>query len=171
MAFDGIPWMHWLPHPRFPDDAGPYERRWLALIAVSMGVFLIALDITIVGVAAPTLSAGLGATATQIQWAFDAFTVVLGGFVVFGSGLAERYGRKGFLQVGILVFGLGAAISAYAPTPSVLIAGRIISGLGAAFAFPCCLSIISSLFPPKERHRAIGIFAAIRPPGLPVGLW
>ena len=169
MAFDGIPWMHWLPHPRFPDDAGPYERRWLALIAVSMGVFLIALDITIVGVAAPTLSAGLGATATQIQWAFDAFTVVLGGFVVFGSGLAERYGRKGFLQVGILVFGLGAAISAYAPTPSVLIAGRIISGLGAAFAFPCCLSIISSLFPPKERHRAIGIFAAISAAGLASG--
>jgi EmrB/QacA subfamily drug resistance transporter len=169
MAFDGMPWVHFLPHPRFPEDAAPYERRWSALIAVSLGVFLIALDITIVGVTAPTLSKGLGATATQIQWAFDAFTVVLGGFVVLGGGLAERYGRKGFLQSGILVFATGATISAYAPTPAVLIVGRAVSGFGAAFAFPACLSIISALFPPTERHRAIGIFAAMSAAGLAGG--
>lgn len=169
MAFDGIPWLHGLPHPRFPEDAAPYERRWAALLAVSTGVFLMALDITIVGVTAPVLSKGLGATATQIQWAFDAFTVVLGGFVVLGGGLAERYGRKGFLQMGILVFASGAAISAFAPNPGILIGGRAISGLGAAFAFPACLSIISALFSPKERHRAIGIFAAISAAGLAGG--
>ncbi len=169
MAFDGVPWLHWLPHPRFADDETPFERRWIALIAVSIGVFLIALDITIVGVVGPMLSAGLGATATQIQWTFDAFTVVLGGFVVLGGGLAERYGRKGFLQIGILIFALGATISAYAARPGILIAGRVVSGLGAAFAFPSCLSIISALFPPKERHRAIGIFAAISAAGLASG--
>jgi hypothetical protein len=104
MAFDGIPWLHGLSHPRLSGENVLYERRGLALIAVSMGVFLIALDITIVGVTGPMLSKGLGATATEIQWAFDAFTVVLGGFVVLGGGLAERYGRKGFLQIGTAVF-------------------------------------------------------------------
>ena len=169
MAFDGIPWLHGLSHPRLYGEDALYERRWLALIAVSMGVFLIALDITIVGVTGPMLSKGLGATATEVQWAFDAFTVVLGGFVVLGGGLAERYGRKGFLQVGVLVFAAGAAISGFAPNPGVLIAGRLVSGLGAAFAFPACLSIISALFPPDERHHAIGIFAAISAAGLAGG--
>jgi DHA2 family multidrug resistance protein-like MFS transporter len=166
---EGVPWLHWLPHPRLPADDTPYERRWLALVVVSLGVVLMALDITIIGVVGPTLSKGLGATATEIQWAFDAFTVVMGGFVVFGGGLAERYGRKGFLQIGIAVFAVGAAVSAFAPNPGVLIAGRVISGLGAAVSFPTCLSIISALFPPNERHQAIGIFAAFSAAGLAGG--
>lgn len=158
-----------MPHPRVPEGEGPYEHRWLALIVVSMGVFLMALDITVVGVAAPRLSEELKASATQIQWAFDSFTVVLAGFVVLGGGLAERYGRKGFVQLGMLVFAAGSAISAYAPTIEVLIGGRAITGLGAAVVFPGCLSIVSALFEPKERHRAIGIFAAISAAGLASG--
>ncbi len=169
MAFDTIPWRQWIPRPRFPKDGAPFEHRKLALLAVSMGVFLIALDITIVGVVAPMLSESLGAQASQIQWVFDAFTVVLAGFVVLGGGLAERYGRKGFVQLGMLVFAAGAAISAFAPDPNVLIAGRAISGFGAAFVFPACLSIISALFPPEERPQAIGTFAAISALGLAGG--
>jgi len=169
MAFDTVPWLRWLPHPRLPGDETLYPNRWLALFVVSTGVFLIALDITIVGVTAPYLSKGLGATATQIQWAFDAYTVALAGFVVLGGGLAERYGRKGFAQIGMLVFAAGSAVSAFAPSVGVLIAGRVISGLGAAAVFPACLSIISELFPPEERHRAIGIFASISAVGLAGG--
>ncbi|HEX5398679.1 MAG TPA: MFS transporter [Verrucomicrobiae bacterium] len=169
MAIEGIPWLHRLPHPRLPEDDTPFERRWVALIVVSLEIFLMALDITIVGVVAPTLSAGLGATATQIQWAFDAFTVVMGGFVVLGGGLAERYGRKSFLQIGIAVFAAGAVVSAFAPSPGILIAGRAISGLGAAISFPTSLSIIGALFPPNERPRAIGIFAAFSAAGLASG--
>ncbi len=133
------------------------------------GVFLIALDITIVGVTGPFLSAGLGATATQIQWAFDAYTVVLAGFVVLGAELAERFGRKGVMQMGLLVFAVGSAISAFAPDPRVLIAGRIVSGFGAALNFPAALSIITGLFPPKERQKAIGVFASISAVGLAGG--
>ena len=169
MAFDNVPWLRWLPHPHFPEDGVPYKYRWPATIVVSLGVFLIALDITIVGVTGPFLSAGLGATATQIQWAFDAYTVVLAGFVVLGAELAERFGRKGIMQLGLLVFAIGSAISAFAPDPRVLIAGRIVSGLGAALDFPASLSIISSLFPPKERQKAISVFASISAVGLAGG--
>ena len=171
MAFDAIPWVHWLPHPRFPEDAASYQRRWSALIAVSLGVFLIALDITIVGVTAPTLSKGLGATATQIQWAFDAFTVVLGGFVVLGGGLAERYGRKGCLQAGILVFAMGATISAYAPTPGVLIAGRVVSGLGQRLhSRPACRSSARSSRPRRDIARSASS-PPCRPQGSPAAPW
>jgi EmrB/QacA subfamily drug resistance transporter len=169
MAFDTAHWLHWLPHPGLPAGEAPYPKRWLALFAVSMGVFLIALDITVVGVTAPLLSQALGATATQMQWAFDAYTVTLAGFVVLGGGLAERYGRKGSVQLGMLLFALGAAVSAFAPTIGVLLLGRVISGLGAAVVFPTCLSIISTLFAPDERHRAVGIFATIAAVGLAAG--
>ena len=169
MAFDTVHWLHWLPHPHLRENEAPYPQRWLALFAVSMGVFLIALDITIVGVTAPQLSDALGATATQVQWAFDAYTVALAGFVVLGGALSERYGRKGSVQLGMLVFAGGAAVSAFAPTIGVLILGRVVSGLGAAVVFPTCLSIISVLFAPEERHRAVGIFATISAVGLALG--
>jgi MFS family permease len=169
MGFDTVPWLRHLPHPRLPEDETLYPHRWLALYVVSMSVFLIALDITIVGVTAPNLSKGLGATATQIQWAFDAYTVVLAGFVVLGGELAERYGRKGLVQIGMLVFAFGSAVSAFASSPGILIVGRVISGLGAAVVFPTCLAIVSALFPPEERHRAIAIFASISAGGLAGG--
>jgi len=169
MAFDTVPWLHHLPHPQLLEDKTPYPQRWPALFVVSLGVFLIALDIAIIGVTAPKLSEALGATARQIQWAFDAYTVMLAGFVVFGGGLSERYGRKGAMQAGMLVFAAGAALSAFASDVGILIAGRVVSGLGAAVVFPACLSIISVLFPPEERHRAIGIFASISAIGLTAG--
>jgi EmrB/QacA subfamily drug resistance transporter len=166
MAFDTVPWLHRLPHPRFPEDETSYAYRWPVLYIVSLGVFLNALDVTIVGVTAPKLSTALGATATQVQWAFDAYTIALGGFVVLGGGLADRYGRKGFVQAGMLVFATGASVCAYAPSIGIFIAGRVVSGLGVAVVFPACLSIISALFLPEERHRAIGIFSTIAAVGI-----
>ena len=160
---------YWIPQPRFPEGDAPYKHRGLALVAVSMGVFVAALDMSIVGIVGPALSKDLGATASEIQWAFDAFSVVMAGFVVLGGGLAERFGRKGFAQLGMLVFALGATVCAYAPNPGILIVGRVVSGLGAAVVFPTCLSIISALFPAEERPRAVAIFASISASGLTSG--
>jgi MFS family permease len=152
-----------------PVGAQPFARRWWTLPAISLGVFMIAVDLTIVGIAAPTIGTVLGATAAELQWMFDAFTVVLAASVLVGSGLAERYGRKGVFQIGVAVFALGSAIAAFAGDPSVLIAGRAVSGLGAALAFPPALSVMSALFPVDERPRAIGIFAATSASGLALG--
>lgn len=168
MAFDSS-WMRRLPHPEMPQGGAPYPRRWPALMVISMGIFLIAFDITIVGIVAPSLTRALGASATDIQWTFDAFTVVMGGFVVLGSGLAERFGRRRFVQIGLLVFAIGSLLAGFAPNVATLIAGRIIAGFGAAVVFPACLSIISVLFPPAEKSRAIAIFASISAAGMACG--
>ena len=127
MTHDGALW--WT-RPRMPAEDEPYARRWLALIGISMGIFIIALDATVVGIAAPSITTGLGATSSQIQWAFDAFTVTLAGFVILGAELAERQGRKGALIIGLLVFGAGSAVCAFAPSPAVLIAGRSLTAPG-----------------------------------------
>jgi EmrB/QacA subfamily drug resistance transporter len=169
MAVDRPHWLLYVPHPRMPEGAQPFARRWWTLPAISLGVFMIAVDITIVGIAAPTIGTELGATAAELQWMFDAFTVVMAASVLVGSGLAERYGRKGVFQIGVAVFALGSAIAAFAGDPSVLIAGRAVSGLGAALAFPPALSVMSALFPVDERPRAIGIFAATSASGLALG--
>ncbi len=150
-------------------DGEEYPHRWLALIAVSMGVFIAALDVTVVGVIAPSLGREMAATATEIQWVFDAYTVIMAGFVIFGGGLAERFGRKGAVQLGMMLFAVGAAISALAPRIEVVIVGRVVSGLGSAVVFPGCLSITSALFNVKERATAIGIIAAISAAGMVIG--
>jgi EmrB/QacA subfamily drug resistance transporter len=169
MAIDHPHWLLWLPHPQLPADEKPYEKRWFALPAVSLAVFFIALDISIIGIIAPAIIKELGATSSQIQWSFDAYTVTLASFVVLGGALADRLGRKGMLQTGGALFAAGAAISGLAGNVAVLLAGRVISGFGAAFAFPSALSIISTLFPPNERHRAVSIFASISAAGLTAG--
>lgn len=169
MAIDHPHWLLWLPHPQLPEDDEPYAKRWFALPAVSLTVFFIALDISIVGIVAPAIIKELGATSSQIQWSFDAYTVTLASFVVLGGALADRFGRKGILQTGGALFAAGAAISGLAGNVAVLLAGRVISGFGAALAFPSALSIISILFPPNERHRAVSIFASISAVGLTAG--
>ena len=161
--------LHWLPHPRNPEDGTPYKHRWAALLVICLGIFLIALDMTVVGVAAPSLSKALGATASQIQWVFDTFTIMVGGFVVLAGGLAERFGRKAFLQCGMLAFAAGCTLSAFAPNMNIMLLGRIVSGLSAAMVFPAVLSMISSLFEPAERHRAVAIFASTSALGLTSG--
>ena len=169
MAFDSPHWLLWLPHPTLPGDEEPYSKRWIALPVVSLAVFLIALDVTIVGIAAPAIIKQLGATSSQIQWSFDAYTVTLAGFVVLGGALGDRYGRKGVLQVGGLLFAAGATVSGLSSSVGVFLAGRVVSGFGAALAFPSALSIVSALFPPNERHRAISIVASISAIGLTSG--
>ena len=169
MAFDSPHWLLWLPHPRLPEDDEPYPKRWIALPVISLAVFLIALDVTIVGIAAPAIIDQLGATSSEIQWSFDAYTVALAGFVVLGGALADRYGRKGVLQVGGLLFAAGATVSGLSDSVGVLLSGRVVSGFGAALAFPAALSIVSALFPPDERHRAVSIVASISAIGLTSG--
>ena len=169
MAIDRPHWLLWLPHPHLPEDDEPYEKRWLALPAISLAVFLVAIDVSIVGIAAPAIIKELGATSSQIQWTFDAYTVTLAGFVVLGGALAERFGRKGTLQIGGALFAAGATVSGVAGSVGVLLAGRVVSGFGAALAFPAALSIISAIFPQHERHRAISIFASISAVGLTAG--
>jgi EmrB/QacA subfamily drug resistance transporter len=146
-----------------------HRRRWAILAVLSMSVFVIVIDGTIINVALPTLVNELGATTSQLQWIVDAYTLVFAGLLLAAGSLGDRLGRKGFLMAGMAVFGLFSALGALASTPGQLIAARGAMGVGAALIFPATLAILVNVFrDPAERPKAIAIWAATS--GLSVAL-
>lgn len=154
-----------------PADAAPpaHPRRWAILAVLSLSVFLIVVDNTIVNVALPTFVRELGATTSQLQWIVDAYTLVFAGLLLAMGSLGDRWGRKGALLVGLALFGLFSGIASLATSPGELIAARGLMGIGAALIFPATLALLVNVFTdPRERATAIGIWAAVS--GLSVAL-
>src|SRR5262245_29613565 len=111
--------------PRGADQAGlgpAHQRRWLVLVVLSVSVFVIVMDNTILNVALPRLVEDLGATTSQLQWIVDAYTLVYAGLLLTGGSLGDRFGRKGAFVWGLVAFGVGSLLSALATTPNQLIA-------------------------------------------------
>lgn len=134
-----------------------------------MSLFIIVLDNTILNVAIPTLVRDLGASTSQLQWIVDAYVLVFAGLVLTAGALGDRFGRKGALEVGLLVFGTGSVLSALSDSPTQLIATRAFMGIGGALIMPATLSILTDVFrEPRERGRAIAVWAAVS--GLSVAL-
>jgi EmrB/QacA subfamily drug resistance transporter len=143
--------------------------RWWALAALVVSGLVIGLDSTVLITALPTLSAKLGATTSDLQWIAAAYTLTLGGLLLPGGVLGDRYGRKRLLLVGLAIFGISSVIASQATTATALIAMRALMGVGAALILPLSLSILPSLFTPEERPRAISATAAGAFLGLPLG--
>ena len=146
----------------------PYEKRWWALGVLILSLFVISLDNTIMNVTLPTLVRELGASATQLQWIVDAYVLVFAGLLLTAGSLGDRFGRKGALTIGLVLFGLGSAAGAFVDTPGQLIATRAFMGIGGALIMPATLSILTNVFPAGERARAIAIWSAVA--GLGFGL-
>jgi EmrB/QacA subfamily drug resistance transporter len=140
-------------------QARAYDRRWLVLAVLCMGLFVIVLDNSILNVALPTLVRDLDATNSELQWFVDSYTLVFAGLLLTAGSLGDRFGRRGALQIGFLIFGTGSLLSALSTNPHELIAARAFMGIGGAFIMPATLSIITNLFPSNERGKAIGIWA------------
>ncbi|HEX3814397.1 MAG TPA: DHA2 family efflux MFS transporter permease subunit [Mycobacteriales bacterium] len=133
----------------------------LILIALLVASFVINLDTTLVNVALPTLTRELGATTAQLQWVVDAYNLVFAALLLTSGSLSDRFGRKGMLMAGLLVFGIASFVGGYASTPGELIAARAVMGLGAAMTFPATLSLLTGVFTSrKERALAIGLWGA-----------
>lgn len=143
--------------------------RWWALAALVVSGLVIGLDSTVLITALPTLSAKLGATTSDLQWIAAAYTLTLGGLLLPGGVLGDRYGRKRLLLVGLAIFGISSLIASQTTTASALIAMRALMGVGAALILPLSLSILPSLFTAAERPRAISATAAGAFLGLPLG--
>jgi DHA2 family multidrug resistance protein-like MFS transporter len=145
-------------------DAQPnagHPRRWLILGVLVVSLLVVVLDNTVLNVAMKTLAdprEGLGATQSQLEWAINAYTLVFAGLLFSFGVLGDRYGRKRLLTGGLALFGLASLASAYARDPAQLIAARALMGAGGAAILPVTLSIISNVFDPRERPRAIGIW-------------
>src|SRR6201984_583758 len=143
-------------HPVFRNHPIP------ALAVICLGVFVISVDATTVTVALPTLSRELGADTAQLQWIVDAYTLVMSGLVLSVGSLSDRYGRRAWLNCGLVLFALTSAVAAQVNSADALIAARAAMGVGAAGLFPTTLGLITNIFTdPAPRPRAIGLGAAM----------
>ncbi|GAB3141102.1 MFS transporter [Micromonospora sonneratiae] len=145
-----------------PHENTGHPRRWTILGVLVLSLLVVVLDNTILNVALRTLADpvhGLGATQGELEWSINSYTLVFAGLLFTFGILGDRFGRKRFLMIGLAVFGLASLLSAYSQEPGHLIAARALMGVGGAAIMPVTLSIISNVFDPRERARAIGIWS------------
>ncbi len=145
------------------------SRRWLVLAVMSVGTLIVFIDNTVVNTALPAISVDLGASTSTLQWVVDSYILILAGVLLLGGSLGDRFGRKKWMTVGLVVFAAGAAGAALATTSGELIVFRGVQGLGAALVLPATLSIITNVFPRGERAKAIGIWTAVGALGVGIG--
>ena len=141
-------------------DGSGHPRRWAILGVLMVSLLIVVLDNTVLNIALPTIQEDLQATQSELVWAVDAYIVVFAALLYTWGVLGDRYGRKRIIIIGLLVFGAASALSAFSPTPEWLVVTRGIMGIGGAAVMPVTLAIITVVFPPAERGRAIGIWAA-----------
>ncbi|HEX3565750.1 MAG TPA: MFS transporter, partial [Acidimicrobiales bacterium] len=147
-----------------------YQRRWWTLAVLCFSLLVIGVDNTILNVALPTLVRDLHASASQLQWMVDAYTLVFAGLLLTAGSMGDRFGRKKALSIGLTTFGLGSVLSAFAGSATQLIATRSLMGVGGAIIMPATLSILTNTFTnPSERAKAIGIWAGVSGMGIAVG--
>ncbi|GAB2908142.1 MFS transporter [Nonomuraea fastidiosa] len=145
------------------DPMTGHPRRWGILGVLVFSLLAVVLDNTILNVAMKTIAdetAGLGATQSELEWAINSYTLVFAGLLFTFGVIGDRTGRKRMLIIGMVLFGLSSLASAYAQDPTQLILARAAMGIGGAAIMPATLAIISNVFPPGERGRAIGVWAA-----------
>jgi EmrB/QacA subfamily drug resistance transporter len=146
-----------------------HDMRWKTLAVLALSLVIIGLDNTILNVAIPTLQEEFDASASSLQWMVDSYLLVFAGLLLVFGTLGDRLGRKRALQAGVSIFGLASLGALIADTAGQVIAVRALMGVGAALIMPATLSIIANVFPPEERGKAIGIWAALAAVGIGLG--
>ncbi|MGH7211366.1 MAG: MFS transporter, partial [Acetobacteraceae bacterium] len=138
----------------------PDDHRWLVLGICCLSLLIVGTDTTIVNVALPAIHRSLHASLSGLQWIVDAYTLVLGSFLMLGGSTGDRLGRRRVFQTGLVTFVIGSALCAAAPSIGVLIVARALQGVSGALLTPAALAIIVSVFPRNERGAAIGKWTA-----------
>src|SRR6516225_5500741 len=145
------------------------NRKWWTLTAVAFGLFMIMLDNTVVNVALPSIERSLHLKVSELEWVVTGYALTFGAFMLTGGKLADLFGRRLIFVVGLIVFTASSLACGLAGGATVLIAARVIQGLGAALMNPATLSIITVTFPPRQRGTAIGIWAGVSALALAIG--
>jgi EmrB/QacA subfamily drug resistance transporter len=145
------------------------NRKWLTLAAVSVGLFMIMLDNTVVNVALPSIQRDLGADLSELQWIVTGYALTFAALLLVGGKVADAYGRRRIFVVGIVVFTVASLLCGLADSTEMLIGARVLQGAGAALMNPATLSIIAATFPPAQRGAAIGIWAGVSALALAIG--
>jgi EmrB/QacA subfamily drug resistance transporter len=152
-----------------PSGTQAYGRRWHALGVLAAALLVTAIGNTILNVALPTIRDELDASSSELQWIVDGYLLVFAGMLLTAGSLGDRFGRRRALVVGLAIFGAGSIWSAFAGSSTELIAARALTGLGAAGIMPTTLSVITNIFPPDERPKAIAVWAAVAGLGIAIG--
>ncbi|MEW1776687.1 MFS transporter [Streptomyces sp. NPDC086777] len=140
----------------------PGQRSWAPLLAVCAGYFMVILDVTAINVAVPVIGRDLSASLTGIQWITDGYTLVFAGLLLTGGALGDRLGNRRVFCAGVAVFTLASAACALAASAPVLVAARLVEGLGAALIVPGSLALLQQAYPATSaRSRAFGLWGSM----------
>src|SRR5256885_14226081 len=136
-------------------------NKWLPLVAVCAGTFMLLVDVTIVTVALPDMARGLHASLANLRWVLSLYALVLAALVLTSGSIADRVGRRAVYLGGLVVFAAASLTCGLSGNIGLLIAARGLQGLGAAAMFATTLALISSSYSGRERGLAFGVWAAV----------
>jgi len=137
------------------------ERKWWTLIAVSVAIFMLLLDITVVNVALPDIQRSLHSSFADLQWVVNAYSLTLAAFLLTAGALADRFGRRLVFVTGLVVFTASSAACGLAGSPLALNLARAVQGAGGAMMFATSLALIAGAFHGKERGLAFGVYGGV----------
>ena len=143
-----------------PSIEASYRRRWLVLAVLCLSVLLTVVSNMALNVALPVLGRDLHAGVSSLAWVVDTYVLCFAGLLLPAGAIGDRFGRKGVLQCGLVIFIVAASLGAFSTVTWQLIAARGVMGVGAALVMPGTLSILATVFPPAERPKAIAIWAS-----------
>lgn len=145
-------------------------RSWAALVCLSVLQFFIAVDVTVVNVALPSIGDDFGVDPRGLTWVVVGYTITGGGLLMLGGRLGDVFGRRRLLLIGTAIFGAASMMAGFAETFAVLVAARLFQGVGEALALPAAMATIVLLFPEgRARTRALSVWAAVASCGLVLG--
>src|SRR3954462_14114904 len=133
------------------------NKKWWTLGAVSVGLFMIMLDNTVVNVALPAMQKSLHMTLSELEWVVAGYALTFAAFMLVGGKFADLMGRRLIFMVGLAIFTGASLACGLAPSGGFLIGARVVQGVGGALMNPATLSIITATFPARQRGTAIGI--------------
>ena len=147
------------------------RNRWLALVVLCLGDLMIVLDVTIVGVALPSIREDLGFSETSLAWVVNAYLLTFGGFLLRGGRLGDLFGHQRLFLIGIALFTVASLGCGLATSQEALVVARAVQGLGGAVVSAVALSLIVMLFTePRERAKAMGVFGFVASGGGSIGV-
>lgn len=139
-----------------------WPRRWWALAVLSLGLVMLAVDVTVLNLAVPAIEADLAPSSTQMLWIVDVYGFVIGALLMTMGALGDRVGRRRLLLVGVAFFAVASVLAASATGPGQLIAARALQGAAGATLMPATLSLIRTMFTDdRERSRAVSVLSLI----------
>ncbi|NGO79989.1 MFS transporter [Streptomyces sp. YC504] len=140
---------------------GGHPQRWLILGVICLAQLTVLLDNTVLSVAIPSLTTELDASTADIQWMINAYSLVQSGLLLTAGNMADRYGRKKLLALGLALFGIGSLWAGLADSSGQLIAARAGMGIGGALLMTTTLAVVMQIFDESERVKAIALWATV----------